>query len=101
LIERLPSSEDGEEMELSRHIGVSELAGLAVTVPVKQFSEQISGIGLTKTYELINSGELQSITVGKRRLVLLDSWRRYVERHLGTPAETPAAHPPRRVAAAR
>ncbi|HEX5453386.1 MAG TPA: hypothetical protein VFX06_06290, partial [Stellaceae bacterium] len=66
-----------------------------ITAPVKQFCEEIAGIGLTKAYELINQGELQSITVGKRRLVLLKSWYDFVERSLSTPADAPAASPPR------
>ncbi len=32
-------------------------------------------IGRTKTYELINSGKIKTITIGKRRLVVIDSLR--------------------------
>jgi|ERR1051325_3325134 hypothetical protein len=36
--------------------------------------------GRTKTYELIDSGELQTVYSGKRRLIVADSYRRYVEK---------------------
>ncbi len=64
------------------------------TAPVQRFCTEIAGIGLSKAYELINRGELKSITIGKRRLVLLESWYDFVERSLSTPAEKPAANPP-------
>ena len=35
--------------------------------------QEVSGIGRTKTYELIKQGKLRSIKVGRRRLVLADS----------------------------
>jgi hypothetical protein len=65
-----------------------------ITAPIGKFCE-IAGIGMTKTYELLNSGELESVTVGKRRLIVLASWHRLIERQIGRPAETPAASPPR------
>lgn len=39
-----------------------------VTTSVKNAAELI-GIGRTKTYELINEGKLETINVGRRRLV--------------------------------
>jgi excisionase family DNA binding protein len=49
---------------------------------------RMTGIGLTKLYEMLKKGELQSVTIGKRRLILLDSWRNYVSEHLGAPSAT-------------
>jgi hypothetical protein len=61
---------------------------------VKDFSRR-TGLGITKIYELLNDGPLESITVGKKRLILLESWHRLVEQSRGTPAEHPAISPPR------
>lgn len=45
------------------------------TVSVKQ-AKAITSLGHTKVYELIGTGELQTVKVGRRRLVRLDSIRR-------------------------
>ncbi|ODP37385.1 helix-turn-helix domain-containing protein [Sphingomonas turrisvirgatae] len=37
-----------------------------------------TGLGLTKVYELINSGKLETVKVGRRRLVKTDSIRALV-----------------------
>jgi excisionase family DNA binding protein len=84
-------------MGLSRDVGAMALAGVArdiITAPIGEFC-RITGLGVTKTYELINEGEIKSITIGKRRLIVMESWHRLIERRLGTPAESPAASPPR------
>ena len=44
----------------------------AITVPVAR-AREISGLGNTKIYELIKTGELKSTTVGCRRLIFMDS----------------------------
>lgn len=66
-----------------------------ISAPVPEFC-RLTGLGTTTVYDLMNRGELLSVKVGKRRLVLIESWRKYIERNLGTPAEAPAASPPRR-----
>ena len=40
---------------------------------------RMSGIGRTKLYELIGSGELKSVRIGGRRLILADSLRQLLE----------------------
>ena len=50
-----------------------------ITAPISEFC-QLSGLGRTRVYELIGTGDLDSITVGKRRLVIIDSYRRLIER---------------------
>ncbi len=50
----------------------------AVTTSVKNTAE-IIGIGRTKVYELINQGKLETINVGRRRLVKTASIRALVE----------------------
>ena len=41
---------------------------------------KILDLGRVKTYELIMSGQLPSVTVGRRRLVPAEALRAYVER---------------------
>jgi hypothetical protein len=41
---------------------------------------RILSIGLTKTYELISDGVLDTVSIGTRRLVTTDSIRRLIER---------------------
>lgn len=65
-----------------------------ITTPVGEFC-RISGIGRTRVYELIAAGELDSITLGKRRLIVLDSFRRLIERQRVAPTHA-AASPPLR-----
>jgi hypothetical protein len=65
-----------------------------ITASVKDFARR-TGLGITKIYELLNDGPLESVTIGKKRLILLDSWHRLVEKSRGTPAEHPAISPPR------
>ena len=52
-----------------------------VTVTVAEF-QRISGIGHSKTYELIGDGTLKRIKVGRRTLILLASWHAFVDRQL-------------------
>jgi hypothetical protein len=65
-----------------------------ITAPVREFS-RISGLGTTSIYKLLNDGEIESVTSGRRRLVLIDSYHRYLDRQRGTPAAAPVASPPR------
>lgn len=44
-----------------------------VTTTVAQFKE-LTGLGHTSVYELIKSGDIQSVTIGRRRLIILESW---------------------------
>ena len=43
----------------------------------------ILGIGRSSTYGLINTGNLKTIKIGRRRLVTVDSLRAFVGRQLG------------------
>jgi hypothetical protein len=52
-----------------------------ITAPVVEFC-LISGLGRTKIYELLGEGTLASIKVGKRRLIVLDSYRALIRRQL-------------------
>lgn len=46
---------------------------------VKEVRRRLN-IGLTKFYELINSGELRSVTIGRRRLVSEDALVEFIAR---------------------
>ncbi len=39
-----------------------------------------AGIGRTKLYELLGTGQLASITIGRRRLIVVDSYRELIGR---------------------
>jgi excisionase family DNA binding protein len=60
-----------------------------ITAPIGEFCK-LAGIGRSLVYEMIGDGRLESITIGKRRLIILDSYRRLVERQR-------AATPPPRI----
>jgi excisionase family DNA binding protein len=50
-----------------------------ITAPIGEFCK-LAGIGRSLVYEMIGDGRLDSILIGKRRLIVLDSYRRLVER---------------------
>ena len=49
------------------------------TATIPEF-RRLSGIGRSRIYELLNAGDLESIHIGSRRLILIDSYRRLIER---------------------
>ena len=51
---------------------------------------QATGIGRTKLYEEISAGRIESVTIGKRRLVLVPSLLRLLASE-GTPNSAPHA----------
>jgi hypothetical protein len=57
-----------------------------ITATIRQFG-QISGIGRSKIYELLDAGELESIHLGARRLIVVDSYRRLVARLQAVPKQ--------------
>ncbi len=54
-------------------------ADTIISASISEFS-RISGFSRSKTYELLDAGELESIRVGSRRLILLDSFWCLIER---------------------
>jgi hypothetical protein len=64
-----------------------------ITMPLAHFC-RASGLGLTKVYEMLNKGDLQSVTIGRRRLIVIASYHRLIAQQLGRPAEKPVAKPP-------
>jgi hypothetical protein len=49
-----------------------------LAVPIKTTADAL-GIGLTKTWELVKQGKLETIAIGTRRLVLFASIERLIE----------------------
>jgi excisionase family DNA binding protein len=62
-----------------------------ITTTVAEFC-RLSGLGRTKVYQLVGDGSLDSFNVGKRRLIVLDSYRRLIERRVAASA-APALSP--------
>ena len=62
-------------------------------VPFEEFCE-IAHVGHSRGYEFLNSGDIKSVLVGRRRLVLIQSWYDYLERLLEEQCTfTPGRHP--------
>ncbi|HTW51431.1 MAG TPA: hypothetical protein VME45_06005 [Stellaceae bacterium] len=53
--------------------------GSIITAPIGEFC-RISGFGRSRVYELIDAGDLESVLIGKRRLIIIDSYRQLIER---------------------
>jgi hypothetical protein len=67
-----------------------------ITAPLGEFVE-ISGIGRSVLYKMLKSGELQSVTIGKKRMVIVASYRELLERAMRDQASyTPGRHRPGR-----
>ena len=49
-----------------------------ITTTIGNFC-RLTDIGRSKTYELLASGALDSLKIGKRRLIVLDSYRKLIE----------------------
>jgi len=56
-------------------------SALCVRIPI---ASQMLGIGRTKTYELIEAGELETIKLGKAVLITTKSLEAFVRRHAKT-----------------
>jgi excisionase family DNA binding protein len=50
----------------------------AITAPVDKFCG-LSGLGKNTVYQMIGDGRLASIKIGRRRLVVVDSYRRLIQ----------------------
>jgi hypothetical protein len=50
-----------------------------ITASVAEFC-RLSGIGRSSAYQMIANGSIDSVTIGRRRLVILDSYRHLIAR---------------------
>ena len=57
------------------------------------------GLGLTKTYELIGTGELKSFTIGARRLIAAEALDDFMARKMAEGESSPDAEQRRLMAA--
>ena len=57
-----------------------------ITMPVPQFLAA-AGIGRTMLYELIGAGEIESVKIGKRRLIVVQSYLDLLARRRAAEAE--------------
>jgi hypothetical protein len=54
-------------------------ATIPITATIPEF-KRISGISRSRIYELLDAGELQSIHIGVRRLIIIQSYLDLIER---------------------
>src|SRR5215472_16047939 len=68
--------------------------GEPITLTITEFCRR-TGIGLTALYGMLKRGDIESVTLGRRRLIIVSSYLRLLER-LRSPAlaENPLAAPP-------
>jgi excisionase family DNA binding protein len=64
------------------------IPGDIITATIPEFC-RVSGLGRQTAYNLIGDGQLKSIKVGKRRLIVVDSYRQMVADRLA--AQQPTA----------
>lgn len=57
-----------------------------ISASVKEFS-RISGLGESTVWAMIHDRRLESIAIGRRRLVLIDSYRKLIERQRAAPPQ--------------
>jgi RNA polymerase alpha subunit len=55
-----------------------------ITAPIREFA-RLAGIGESTAWDMVRGGRVQTISIGKRRLVVLASYRRYIEAQLAEP----------------
>ena len=58
-----------------------------ITATIPEF-RRLSGIGRSRIYQLLDADELESVHVGARRLILIDSYRRLIERQRAAAGRT-------------
>jgi excisionase family DNA binding protein len=64
---------------------VDTISDRIISAPIGEFCI-LSGLGRTVVYEMINNGRLESIKIGKRRLILIESYRRLIEQQRALPS---------------
>jgi hypothetical protein len=58
-----------------------------ITAPVNEFA-QLSGLGVSTVWAMIKDKRLETIAIGRRRLIVIDSYRRLIEGQRATPVVT-------------
>jgi excisionase family DNA binding protein len=70
-----------------------------ITAPVEDFS-RLTGLGVSTVWRMLNEGMLESIRIGRRRLIVLSSYYRLIEAQRAAPVP-PVPMPKGRPRAAR
>lgn len=55
---------------------------MARLVPIREATQELGGISRPKLYDLIAAGEIDTVRVGTRRMVVASSLDRYIDQHL-------------------
>jgi hypothetical protein len=63
-----------------------------ITAPIGPFCRD-NGVGRTKVYELISEGEIESVTIGKKRYVILQSYVDFLHRQAQSAAALASPNP--------
>jgi hypothetical protein len=74
---RLKTKTDRTELRKSR----PQCAVEPITASIPAFC-RMSGVGRSKAYELINSGAVKTVRIGKRQFIVLESFRDLIARQL-------------------
>lgn len=63
-----------------------------ITAPVNEFA-RLSGLGVSTVWGMVRSGALESIAIGRRRLVVIASYHALIERQRANPISAAESMP--------
>ena len=78
---RLTVRKKGRRSGKVRHPALGQTASRDATATISKFKD-ISDLSRPTIYRMIDRGDLKSVTIGRRRLILLDSWSALIARQL-------------------
>jgi hypothetical protein len=61
-----------------------------ITATIPEF-RRLSGISRSRIYELLDAGEIESVYIGARRLIVVDSYRGLIERQREVHRQKPSS----------
>src|SRR5215469_13383702 len=62
-----------------RHRSQVHTMNFQITAPIGPFCRD-NGVGRTKVYELIGDGEIESVTIGRKRYIIIQSYIEFLRR---------------------
>jgi excisionase family DNA binding protein len=68
-----------------------------ITATIPEF-RRLTGISRSRIYELLDAGEIESVHIGARRLIIVESYRRLIERQRTATGSPALARPETRTA---
>jgi hypothetical protein len=63
-----------------------------LTLPVNEFA-RVSGLGISTIWSMVRNGQLESVAIGRRRLVVIESYRRMIDEQREAPVAANPAMP--------